>query len=205
MKTENQAMSQEVTLPMQPMGHNLPEEQARPGFGNRRNTRIAWNLLGPKSSFSVKKARITLSNKHKTKGSLWMPQQSMGWPHIWTLLTPTYRTPEHSPTIPKSPPTCSFHPSRLLTEYCIKTLSWGWTLIKKEGTDMKKKKKALCLSSSPSTCFLIWICKTSMNFLTDTRPWARKALSLVMTRTHTGQWRSRSHPSNHRQRQNTRT
>lgn len=203
MKIQNQAVSQEVSLLIQPMGSNLPKDQARPGFGNRRNARMAWSLLVPKSSLSVKNIRIILSN-HKTKGSLWMPQQSMGWPHIWILRTQICRTPEHSPTTPKSPPTHSFHPIRLSTECCIKTLSRGWTLIKKEDTDMKMRKD-LCTSSNPSTCFLIWICKTLMNLLTNTCPWDRKALSLIMTWTHTGQRRSRSHPNSRRQRQSTRT
>lgn len=196
MKIQKQAMSQEVSLLMQPMGNNLPEEQARPGFRKRRNAR--------KSLFSIKKIRITLSNNHKTKSSLWMPQQSTDWPHIWTLLTLTYRTPEHSPTIPKSLPTHLFLPSRVLTEYCIKTLSWDRTLTKKEDTDMKKRKD-FCISSSPTTCSLIWNYKTLKNFLTDTCPRDTKALSLIMTRIYTGQQRSRSHPNSCRQRQNTRT
>lgn len=112
-KIQNQAMSQEVSLPMQPMASNLPEELPRPGFGNRGNTRKAWNLLGQKSLLSVKIIRITLSSNHRTKGRLRMPQQSMSWLHKRTLLTPIYRTPERSPTIPKSPPTLSFHLSRL--------------------------------------------------------------------------------------------
>lgn len=204
MKIQNRAVSQEVSLPIQPMGSNLRREQARPGFGNRRNSRMAWSLLGPKSLLSVKNIRIILSNNHNTKDSLWMPQQSMGWPHIWILRTQICRTPEHSPTTPKSPPTHSFHPSRLLTEGCIKTLSQDWTLIKKEDTDMKTRKD-LCMNSNPSTCFLIWIYKTLTNLLTNTCPWARKALSLIMTWTHTGQRRSRSHPNSRRQRQGTRT
>lgn len=204
MKIQNRAVSQEVSPPIQPMGSNLPREQARPGFGNRRNARMAWSLLGPKISLSVKNIRIILSNNHKTKGSQWMPQQSMAWPHIWILRIQICRTPRHSPTTPKSPPTHSFHPSRLLTGCCIKTLSRGWMLIKKEDTNMKTRKD-LCMSSNPSTCFLIWICKTLMNLFTDMCPWARKALSLIMTWTHTGQRRSRSHPNSRRQRQSTRT
>lgn len=205
MKTQNQATSQEVSLPMQPMSNNLPEEQPRPGSGNRGDTTIGWNILRQKSLLSVKIIRITLSNNPKAKGSLRIPQRSMSRPHKRTLLIPVYRTPERSPTIPKPPPTLSFHPSRLLTEYSIKTLSRDWTLIKDKDTDVKKRRESCTSRSSPSTCFLTWICRTWMNFLTDTSPWASESLSPIITRTHTGQRRQRSQPKHRRQRRNTRT